>query len=81
MIEFQERCQVCSIELTHHGTIYLSFYSNDPSINLEDGILYLPAEKGREHLPYYVVKLFEYEDDEEFIIIHHDYLIRISETN
>lgn len=79
--EFPPKCQVCSVELTHHGEIVRGFYTLTDTIPLGNGTLCLPDTKNKYILPFYVIKLFEPDENGEFAIIHHDNLIRIGDTN
>jgi hypothetical protein len=51
------------------------------TIPLDNGTLCLPDTKNKYILPFYVIKLFEPDENGEFAIIHHDNLIRIGDTN
>ncbi len=81
MKEFPLKCQVCTIELTYHGEIMGAFIAKENEIPLISGILYLPEAKNKLILPYYIIRLFGPDDIGDYVIVHHDNLIRIGDTN
>jgi hypothetical protein len=78
---FPPKCQVCTIELTHHGEVLREFYSLEDVLELDSGSLYLPEAKNKRTLPFYVIRPFKPSEFGDYIIIHHEKLIRIDETN